>query len=114
MVTKGIIDLFQSVKIRVNHNRDFLISPNRGHVLLGNSQEPAAIIQSGQLIDERQTLQSSFSAFAFSNVLNLKNVMRRVIVRVTNERHAIQSPDNFAVAMDIPLFNLTSWSFALQ
>ena len=59
-------------------------------------------------------MQGSFRAFAFRDVLNLKDEMRCYIVRVTHERYAIKCPDNFTIAMDVTLFNLTSRSFALQ
>ena len=79
---KRVINLFQSVEVGIEDHRRFVVAENRGETLFGNRQEAAPIVKAGEFIDERQALQRCFGALALGDVLNLKNEMRRIVLRV--------------------------------
>ena len=89
MVTERVIDFFQAIKVGVENYRHLVVASNRREMCFGDCQEATPIVESRKFVYERQALQCGFSTFAFSDVLNLKDEMCRIIVSVTHERYTV-------------------------
>ena len=80
MMTQRVIDHFQSVEIGVENYWNLLIAANRGQMLFSYGQETTPVIKTSKLIYERKALQRRLCAFAFRDVLNLKDEVRGLVV----------------------------------
>src|SRR5215831_7993450 len=83
-------------------------------MLIRYGQEAAAVIESSEFIDQREALQSCLGTFTFGNILNLENKMRRMVVRVTHQRNAVQRPHNLTETMYVALLDMAGRRFTLQ
>ena len=54
-------------------------------MLFSHGQETAPVVKAGKLIHEGKALQRRFGAFAFSDVLNLKDEMRGLVIRIAHQ-----------------------------
>src|ERR1051326_6909205 len=84
MMAQRVINQFQSVQVGVENHWDLLVATDRREVLFGNGQEATAVVKSGEFVDQRKTLQRRLRPFPLSDVLNLKDEMNRLIVRIAH------------------------------
>src|SRR5436190_997305 len=113
-MAQRIVDLLQAIQICVNDGRDLFVEAYLCQALIRDRQEPATIVKTRQFVNQRQALQRGFSPLAFSDVLNLKNKMRRLLIRIAHQRDAAEGPDDLPQTMHVTLFDLTVWSFSLH
>ena len=86
----------------------------RGVMMLGKGEEPAAVIEARQIIDQRQAAQRRLGALALGDVLNLKDKVQRHAMRIANQRSAQRDPHAVSELMNILLLHLAGERFTLE
>ena len=73
-------------------------------MLLGKRQEPAAVIKAGQFVCQREGLNRCLRAFAFGDVLDLKDEVKWLSLGVANQRGVGRTPKHHGRVYECNVF----------